>query len=428
MPKKDTKIHRIGERETAGKYKISVYKRKVGANYCYYGRFKIDKPALANGQRYITKSLKTDDLSIATDRANEFYVKLEIKQESDVGLKEITVALALDKYIKNYEKNLKAGVANYSPHMLRGFKKSIDIFWREYIGKHQLNSITFTDIEGYELWRRSWAKNPTIKKLHGNYKAQLANRTIVWEINAFKQFLRWCFVQNLYSGQAYSWQAGKHLLKRQRRSAFTREQYTTLYEYMRTNKFLEKGLHNNDRRILRHRKMLRAYILFMINIGLRIGEARHLRWGDLEERKNKKDESVILATIQAKYAKNREERTAVGRPTALKALNRWKEFLNETNEKWNKDTYIFCNDKGEVIQHFREGFNAVIKEAGVEFDRKGKKLTPYSLRHSYITFRLVKAEDMSVFALAKNCGTSVQMIEQFYSDAITEDFIDELTL
>jgi hypothetical protein len=49
------------------------------------------------------------------------------------------------------------------------------------------------------------------------------------------------------------------------------------------------------------------------------------------------------------------------------------------------------------------------------FASDGKKRVPYSLRHTYATMRL--AEGVSVFQLAANLGTSVEMLEEFYEEA-----------
>lgn len=425
----NSKIHHLLPDVVTGKHQVSIYLRTLPTGDCYYGRFKVKKTELANGQRYITKSLRTKSLKEAEDRAKDFLTRISIQQEENSHIKQLSVSKAIDKFIAHYEDNLTTEVSGYSRHMLRGFEKSIGVFWREYIGNRQLNSISANEISDYETWRRKWAKNPTKQKRHGNYKAVLANRTIVWEINAFKQFLRWCSTRNLYLGQAHNWKVGKHLLKRQRRDAFSREQYKKLYQYMRTNAYHNVGVHKNDRRLKRHRTMLRAYILFMANTGMRVGEARHLTWGDIEVRQNRNGTEIPVISIQAQYSKNRKSRNAVGRARALKALKRWRDYLDSIAEAYNDNSFIFCNERGEPIQHFREGFNAVIKEAGLDNDANGKatKFTPYTLRHTYITFRLTDAKKMSIYALAKNCGTSVQMIEEFYSDAISEDFIDELT-
>ena len=46
------------------------------------------------------------------------------------------------------------------------------------------------------------------------------------------------------------------------------------------------------------------------------------------------------------------------------------------------------------------------------YNKKGEKRTLYSLRHTYATFRL--EDEVSVHLLAKQMGTSTQMIDQHY--------------
>lgn len=45
-----------------------------------------------------------------------------------------------------------------------------------------------------------------------------------------------------------------------------------------------------------------------------------------------------------------------------------------------------------------------------ESGRIGNRRTLYSLRHSYISFRLLEGAD--IYQFAKNCRTSVEMIEK----------------
>ena len=54
-------------------------------------------------------------------------------------------------------------------------------------------------------------------------------------------------------------------------------------------------------------------------------------------------------------------------------------------------------------------------------DREGNPRTAYSLRHTYISFRLMEGAD--IYQAAKNCRTSVEMIEKFYASHI-KDMID----
>ncbi|WP_367386470.1 hypothetical protein [Lentilitoribacter sp. EG35] len=66
-------------------------------------------------------------------------------------------------------------------------------------------------------------------------------------------------------------------------------------------------------------------------------------------------------------------------------------------------------------------FNDVLTDNDLKYDRHGKSRTAYSLRHSYICFRLLEGAD--IYQVAKNCRTSVEMIERHYA-AHLKDMID----
>lgn len=66
----------------------------------------------------------------------------------------------------------------------------------------------------------------------------------------------------------------------------------------------------------------------------------------------------------------------------------------------------------------RDMFNTILDEEGLKFDRDGQRRTAYSLRHTYISMRLM--EGANIHQVANNCRTSVQMIEQFYAAHIKD--------
>jgi hypothetical protein len=61
----------------------------------------------------------------------------------------------------------------------------------------------------------------------------------------------------------------------------------------------------------------------------------------------------------------------------------------------------------------RELFNSILGELDLKHDREGNPRTTYSLRHTYICMRLMDGAD--IYQIAKNCRTSVEMIEKFYA-------------
>jgi len=61
----------------------------------------------------------------------------------------------------------------------------------------------------------------------------------------------------------------------------------------------------------------------------------------------------------------------------------------------------------------RELFKKILDEENLRFDREGRPRTAYSLRHTYICLRLMEGAD--IYQIAKNCRTSVEMIEKYYA-------------
>jgi hypothetical protein len=61
----------------------------------------------------------------------------------------------------------------------------------------------------------------------------------------------------------------------------------------------------------------------------------------------------------------------------------------------------------------RELFKTILEEENLRSDRDGRPRTAYSLRHTYISLRLM--EGANIYQIAKDCRTSVGMIEKYYA-------------
>jgi hypothetical protein len=65
----------------------------------------------------------------------------------------------------------------------------------------------------------------------------------------------------------------------------------------------------------------------------------------------------------------------------------------------------------------KRSFQSLLEFAGVSPHRDNGIRTIYSLRHFYATQRL--SHETSPFLLAKQMGTSVEMLEKFYGQTVT---------
>jgi integrase len=206
------------------------------------------------------------------------------------------------------------------------------------------------------------------------------------KLNSFRSFLGWARRKGLYQGDAilFTFKNGSS----SRRSAFTPQEYNRITSVMRRKSWLEVGKHQNDPRLARYRKMLRAYVLFLSNTGLRVGEARNVRWQDVTFARNKDGEETCKVWVAQSYSKVQKRREVVGMAKAAEVIRALQADRRLTNDFSQPNDFIWCDETGRVIRDFREGFNNLLRVAKAEMDADKKKHTLYSLRHFYITERL----------------------------------------
>ena len=180
------------------------------------------------------------------------------------------------------------------------------------------------------------------------------------------------------------------------RAWFSPEEYKRLYEATRDRAKSAKSPH---RKWLR--EQLHDYVLFMANTGLRPDEAARLEFRD-----------VAIVTDEATGERILEievrGKRGVGFCKSMTGAVMPFERLRKRNKPQSTDQ-LFGQTPADQI-------NMVLEELKLKFDRDGKRRTAYSLRHTYICMRLMEGAD--IYQVAKNCRTSVEMIETFYASHI----------
>ena len=85
------------------------------------------------------------------------------------------------------------------------------------------------------------------------------------------------------------------------------------------------------------------------------------------------------------------------------------------------------NPDGKIIMSFKKSFNHMLEDVGLADDDQGKKRSPYSIRHTYITMRLM--EGVCIDQLSSNVGTSIEMIENCNGHLLNRDpsVVSEIT-
>ena len=151
---------------------------------------------------------------------------------------------------------------------------------------------------------------------------------------------------------------------------------------------------------------LHDFVLFMVNTGIRPDEAIGLQYRDIKVITDPDSGDEILEiTVRGKrgtgYCKSM--------PGAVRPFRRVQKRSGATEKM-----PIFPKLPNQL-------FDKLLHELDLKEDREGNPRTIYSLRHTYISLRLM--ERANIYELAKNCRTSVEMIQKYYASHIA-DFID----
>lgn len=266
-----------------------------------------------------------------------------------------------------------------------------------FFGKYGVREITSGLVQDYRVHRATSRKD---KKTGEPIRP--ARSTLHSEIVTLRQILKTANRKGWIEAVPDMSAAYKSSGKISHRAWFSPDEYKMLYEATR-----ERAKNPKNPRWREACEQLHDYVLFMVNTGMRPDEASNLQFRDVQVRKDEStgNERILEIEVRGKrgvgYCKSmpgavlpfqRVQKRRAGQPTDL----------------------VF----GKVQ---RELLNTILAELNLKYDRQGNERTAYSLRHTYISMRLMEGAD--IYQVAKNCRTSVEMIEKHYAAHI-RDVID----
>lgn len=364
--------------------------------------------ARVDGQRF-RESTKEEDLDRAKDVAEEWYLDLRGKRRSG----EVQQPKKKEKCFKEVAleymaetKIVAAGVRSAKYLELNELRLHVHLI--PFFGEIPLSEITAGTCQKYIVWRTEKAAEKSDKPP--------ARSTLKQEFVIVRQALRWAVNNRQLSHMPTLKLPYLTLRKKGRRAWFSPEEYKQLYTA--TRRRIEEGTRPGWKS---HYEDLHDYILFMANSGLRPDEAAHLEFRDITiEDDLATGETILVMDIRGKtgtaYAKSMP---GVVYPFQRLKERRAQQCLNGEIED-RPAGELQPTDK--VFRKFKRNlFNQILNEEGLKYDRDGQPRTAYSLRHTYISTRLM--DGANVHAIANNCRTSVKMIEEHYAAHI-KDRID----
>ena len=319
----------------------------------------------------------------AKDFAEDWYLELRGKHLRGEIRDEKTFKQAAEQFVREYEIITEG---HRSPRWVEGHKARLRIHLIPFFGDLGLSEITAGKAQEYRIHRietSATGKPPARSTMHDE---------IVTLRQALKTAIRHGWLQYLPDLSApYNTQS-----KISHRAWFSPSEYKQLYEATRrraTKPFHERYRWNAEQ--------VHDFVLFMANTGLRPDEAKNLEFRDVEIVKDDANgEKILEIEVRGKRG--------VGYCMSMPGAVRPYERVVERNDLKSSDPVFPGN-------HIKL-FNNVLKEEGLKFDRDGNRRTAYSLRHTYICLRLMEGAD--IYQIAKNCRTSVEMIEKYYATHI----------
>lgn len=325
-------------------------------------------------------STKESSLAKAKDFAEDWYLEMRGKSGRGEISGEKTFKQASDKFTHEYEV-MTDGERNakyVQDHQARLRNHLIP-----YFGKMGVSEITAGAVQNYRIFR-----------LRGdeNYKPP-SRSTMHHEIVTLRQVLKTALRHGWLAGLPDFSTPYRASGKVAHRAWFSHDEYKSLYTATRENIRKAKGKPWHQGALALHDK-----ILFMANTGIRPDEANWLEYRDIEIVKDDATgETILVIEVRGKRG--------VGYCKSTTGAVRPFERMVERNQPEPTDRLF-------PVDHKKQ-FNRILEEQNLKVDRQGNRRTLYSLRHSYISFRLLEGAD--IYQIAKNCRTSVEMIEKHYA-------------
>ena len=407
-------------------YRRLDHKGMVGKTY----QMRIKVP---DRKGFIVLSTKTADLNEAIATATDRLAELTHKQRTGIPLTTWTFSEHWEEwYQRQIDRHTWPSPARRQWHL-----SYYNRYFKPFFGTKNLPEITIDEADGYWTWSISYWQSGVGKKIEKanprrfraktisshNAKKTPAQKTLLMEQSALNQIFTDALLRKRIHHQILM--RAPVISKRDtRRPTFDDHEWnvltTNLLHWSRAvGRFADGRVHALHRK---QRTQFRYYVLFMANTGLRVGEARLLKWQDISSFKDVDGQTKLKVAVSPD-TKTGRGRTVIGMPNAVAYMSEWQ----QVSEHNSSQDYVWYGQEldatGKALPHtdLNKTFQSFLKSVPYK-DRPHGLLkgagdvnrTLYSLRHFYATQRLIKG-DVHVHTLADNMGTGILQIQRHYS-------------
>lgn len=392
----DSASERVDLREDG---RIILYKREGLKDPKWQVRIRVP-----NATSYKIVSSKTSDLRSAERFALNLYEETYMHVKAGGSVRSKTFRQVFEEWEKaatSLGPTRQGGSWNGTVDRIR--KYSLEFF-----GSKKIDEMKSADFADYFIWR----KNNFARK-------QPTNGTLRRERTCLLPLFKFAVTKG-YLSEVPAFDPPK--VKVARRPTFT------LDEWRHITRMMQEWVKNGKGKATwRDRFVSHQYFLILANTGMRVGELRTVRWSDLRTVKTE-DGPRLVGYVKGKTG----TREVVFQANAESYVQRLYDLRREEvsdpkqkNDKWDKDGLVICHQDGRPIGTMKRSFQSLLLFCEIPLHRDDGVRTIYSLRHFYATQRL--SNETSPFLLAKQMGTSVEMLEKFYGQTVTSSLAAEVS-
>jgi integrase len=400
---------------------VVIYRRCEGGTY--HVRLRFDQ--LPN--RYFRRSLKTRDRDRAKVESQDLWADLRVKAKKKEpvfvpSFREVATAFLKIQEGRKARKKLTEETYNNQ-------RRALDDFLVPYLGSTPANKITNKLLGGFGDWRRDYVaqvkKKDKSRFIH--VRENITDKTHKDYIDIVYMVLNYAHRERIIDERDMpNWRTE---YVKARRPTFEPEEFKVLLEKL--GEWVSGAPRVGTDRAYFLRNQFRYWFQFMAGTGLRIGEARVLRWKDIDlGQVDANDTGFVAVKVRPHTDKGTKvktgERTVVGMPEAATALIMLKLHYASLNFTNAPESYVFRNWAGGLRKKdFEYQWKEFLNYAKLTHDGEGRRYDPYCLRHWYASERI--RQGVAWDTLAENLGHSnVDMLREHYKHVKTIELAAEI--
>lgn len=387
VPSKKTNINSVAVTDTLIHLRdgdVVLYRRENSGKW--QARYKLKN-------KWHRISTKERSLDFASKMACEAFDRARFLDDEDIVITSKKFGAVAKAVAESLQAQLDGGKGKV---VYQTYITVINKYLIPFFKNYNINSIDYEALVKFDEWREEQMEKKPRASTITNHNTAL-NRVLEYAVDMG------------YMSNAHIPKLQNEGSKSKPRPAFSKSEYKSLTSFMTT--WCKKG---HMQRTKDMRELLRDYVLILANTGMRHGtEALELKWKDIQWITMDK-ERYLQFTVDGKTGK----RDLIARHNTQDYLERL-QLRNDAIKKLSFDAllkkrvndYVFKLRDGTTSKHLNGTFRHLMRDSGL--NKSGGNKTLYSLRHTYAHLAIIE-ENMDVFTLSKQMGTSVKMIEQYY--------------